>query len=585
MNRSSNIATPRKGVARWAAVFGLAGLMGCGSAGGTPTGDLICQGAGVVVGGKVTFVKRLYSEQGLTGEQIIKPVRYGLVEIVREVDGSVLATTYTDRNGSYCIDVPQIKSFPTVYPRVASLTDPDQFKIVVTSDNVDLYSRPGTAFDASTPGSYKRDIPLPLFVRLPGNVDYAFSGAFNVMDVLTTGAEKAVELTGQAPSDTLFGVWRPGTFFGSGTFGTYFGGDEQTNNAFIVLSGGDGGGADFGDHDEYDDDVILHEFGHFMVYSFSKDVSPGGAHYLNDNTQDTRLAWSEGWASFFSAAVRHSPVLTNTYGGDPGSLNRGFSYAFDIERPHADVLTRIGTPLEEYASYTTSEVAVASVLWDVFDGLNEPGDASSDGLKRVWEVMTRIRTVPPPTVTLETFATYFGDLFGLTSLAETAKLRRIQLFPDNFEDGDNATDTAPVTANGEWTCHTLYPVGDVDYARFTVDVARTVIVDTFNLSNGADTALQIVDANDAVVVRQDGTRAENDDAAFPRGYEPQRCNRFIRVPLAYMPGPNNGERFASTVRFDAQPGTYYAKVVSSRKDPRAGVMGSYGLIVSFLPPG
>jgi hypothetical protein len=52
-----------------------------------------------------------------------------------------------------------------------------------------------------------------------------------------------------------------------------------------------------------------------------------------------------------------------------------------------------------------------------------------------------------------------------------------------------------------------------------------------------------------------------------------------------MPGPNNGERFASIVTFDAQPGTtYYAKVVSSPKDPRTGVMGSYGLRVSFYPP-
>ncbi|MBI3608735.1 MAG: hypothetical protein HY207_12270 [Nitrospirae bacterium] len=572
------------GVARWALVLGLVALMGCGSASGTPTGDLICQGAGVIVGGKVTFVKRLYTPQGLTGERITKPVRYGRVEIVREVDGSVVASTYTDKNGSYCIDVPRTDSFPSVYPRIASLTDPAKFKIAVTSDSGDLYSRPGGALDASQPGNYKRDIPLPLFVTLTGGVDFAFSGAFNIMDVLTIGAEKAVELTGKAPPDTLFGVWVPGTVFGSGTFGTYFGADEQTGTPYINLSGGDGGGPDAGDHDEFDDDVILHEFGHFMAYSFSVDVSPGGTHYLNDNTEDMRLAWSEGWASFFSAAVRRSPVLVNTYGGDPGSPNRGLSYSYDIEGPHADVLTRIGTPLEDYGTYSTSEVAVSSVLWDLFDGSNEPGDVSSDGLKRVWEVMTRIRTVPPPTVTLDTFATYFGDLFGLTNLAKTAELRRIQWFPDKYEDGDDTTDTAPLTTNGEWTCHTLYPVGDVDYMRFTVDVPRPVTVDTFNLSNGADTALQIVDASGAIVVRGDGTRAENDDAVAPHPYEPQRCNRFIPVPQAYMAGPNNGERFASTVAFDAQPGTYFAKVVASRKDPAAGVMGSYGLLVSLGTP-
>jgi hypothetical protein len=519
VNRSSNIATSRdlpcrrRRLARAAAIAGLAGLVGCGSGGGgTPIGDLICRGQGVVVGGKVTFVKRLYSPQGLTGERIVKPVRYGAVEIVREVDDSVVATTFTDKNGSYCTDIPTLTSFSTVYPRVASRTDPQKFKIVVTSDNVDLYSRPGDPFDASKPGVYKRDFPLPLMVQLSGGVAFPFSGAFNIMDVLTTGAERAVALTGQAPAEQLFGVWRPGTFFGDGTFGTYFGGDEQTGDAFIVLSGGDGGGPDNGDHDEYDDDVILHEFGHFMAYSFSKPAEIGGAHYLNDNTQDIRLSWSEGWATFFSAAIRESPVMVNTYAGDPGSPFREYSYAFDIEPPHSDVLSGIGTSLEDYGTYTTSEIAVAAALWDLLDGYGEGGDVSSEGLQRVWQIMSRFKTVPPSTVTLETFGTYFKDLFGPTSFsnfATTATLRKIEFVPDEYERfPDDVKGSAPDAANYPYTCHTLYPVGDVDYVKFTVNAPRKVTVKTFNLTNGADTMLQIVDANDTAVIG-------NDDALDP----------------------------------------------------------------------
>src|SRR5574341_543648 len=94
-----------------------------------------------------------------------------------------------------------------------------------------------------------------------------------------------------------------------------------------------------GDHDEFDDDVILHEYGHFMAFSFSKAAEAGGAHYLNDSTQDIRLAWSEGWATFLSAAVRNSPVMVNTRGGDPGHPDHDLSYAFNIETPHSDVLT------------------------------------------------------------------------------------------------------------------------------------------------------------------------------------------------------------------------------------------------------
>jgi hypothetical protein len=586
VNPLSNIATRREWLTRWGAVIGLAGVVGCGSSGGTPIGDLICRGEGVIISGKVTFVKRLYSAQGLTGQQIVKPVRYGLVEIIRDADGRSLVSTYTDRNGSYCIDVPVLSDFPTVYPRVASLTDPGKFKIVVTSEDVNLYSRPGGSVNASQPGIYKRDVPLPLFAQLSGGVEFPFSGAFNVMDVLTTGAEQAIALTGQAPSETLFGVWRPGTVFGAGTFGTFFGADEFTNDAFIVLNGGDSGGPDVGDHDEYDDDVILHEFGHFMAHSFSKDVSPGGAHYLNDNTQDIRLAWSEGWATFFSAAVRGSPVMVNTYAGDPGSPNRDFSYAFDIEVPHADLLTRIGTPLEDYGTYTTNEVAVAAVLWDLFDGVDsrrEPGDVSADGLLRVWDVMTRMRTLPPPTVTLEVFASYFGDLFGLTSFAETAKQRLIEFVPDSSEDQDDAIATAPL-AGVSASCHTLYPARDIDYLAFTVSAPRSVTVETFNLTNGADTFVQIVDANDGVLVGTGGLKVENDDAVNPKPYQSGLCNRVVPVPAPYLEGPNNGTRFASSVTFDALPGTYtyYAKITSARKNPTsAGELGSYGLVVTL----
>jgi len=542
-----------------------------------------------VVGGKVTFVKRLYSPQGLTGGRIVKPVRYGAVDIVREVDGNVVRTTFTDQNGSYCTDVPTLTSFSTVYPRVVSKTDPQKFDIfVIGGDQGGLYSRPGDPFDASKPGIYKRDFPLPLMAQISG-YEFPFSGAFNVMDVLTTGAEKAVALTGQAPSERLHGVWTPGSVFGSGTVGTYFGADEQTDNAFIVLSGGAAGGPDLGDHDEYDDDVILHEFGHFMAYSFSKPSEIGGPHYLNDNSQDIRLSWSEGWATFFSAAIRESPVMVNTYAGDPGSPNRGLSYAFDIEPPSSAVLSGIGTPLEAYGTYTTSEIAVAAVLWDLFDGYGEGGDVSSDGLQRVWQIMSRFKTVPPQTGTLETFAAYFKDLFGPTrfsNFATTATLRKIQFVPDAYESHDDVMASAPEASLAP-TCHTLYPAGDVDYAKFTVlDMPRSVKVETFNLSNGADTFLQIVDANGAVVMVS-GVKVESDDAAIPKPVQLGVCNRAVPLPSVYRDmGVNNGERLASTVMFVAQPGTYYAKVTASPKGPSAGAgtMGSYGLLVTLGAP-
>jgi hypothetical protein len=120
----------------------------------------------------------------------------------------------------------------------------------------------------------------------------------------------------------------------------------------------------------------------------------------------------------------------------------------------------------------------------------------------------------------------------------------------------------------------------VDYAKFSVDVPRRVKAQTFNLTNGADTVLRIVDG-------AGGVKAENDDATVPVPYQSRRCNRLVPVPVPYMGGLNNGERLASSVEFDAQPGTsYYARVTASLKGPSAGAgtMGSYGLQVTLGPP-
>ncbi|MEW6683569.1 MAG: hypothetical protein AB1451_11705 [Nitrospirota bacterium] len=594
-------------------------LVGCGVGGGTPTDDLICRGSGVIVGGKVTFIKRLYNERGLTGGRDVKPVRHALVEMVLEVDGRVVGTSYTDENGNYCVQARGVPiEFPAVYPRVATRTNPSRFKIAVVDSinnpQASLYSRPGASLDGTRPGTYNRDIAVPVLADLGSGLVFPLSGAFNILDVATEGAEAAIALAGRPPSAELLVGWTPGTVFGSGTIGTYFVGDDPTQRlAGIELSGGAGGAdPDSGDHDEFDDDVILHEFGHFMAYSFSKPAEAGGTHYLNDNTQDIRLAWSEGWATFFSAAVRNRSVMVNTRGGDPGHPEHDFSYSFEIETPHSDILSapQIGTPLEDHGIYTTSEVSVSSVLWDLYDSRNESGDRYAMGLQGVWDLFTRLVTAPS-NVSLETLATLFENQVGpsgITNLAATAKLRRVQFFPDEYETGygdydDNQMADAPTVGPGVpgvvnefTTCHTLYPAGDVDFVRIQLTTPRSVTIETFNLSNGADTVVQLLDANGNVVqidVNGDGTleRLDSDNAPAPRLFTPTICgNRVAQIPQAYFDaGINNGARLASTVstgQVVLPAGTYYGKVISRAtagigRNPAAGTLGSYDLIVTL----
>lgn len=60
------------------------------------------------------------------------------------------------------------------------------------------------------------------------------------------------------------------------------------------------------------DAVLLHEVGHTLLYAadpnFQRSSEAGGYHYLN-NLSHPHVAYSEGWASFFAAAVTGDPAL------------------------------------------------------------------------------------------------------------------------------------------------------------------------------------------------------------------------------------------------------------------------------------
>ena len=103
------------------------------------------------------------------------------------------------------------------------------------------------------------------------------------------------------------------------------------------------------DTDEYDPAVIRHEFGHFILYSVSRDDSIGGAHSIVDRV-DMRVAASEGFATGYGALVAHDPTYLDSFGA--GQSNSGF---FDVS---ADIQQNEGW-------YT--EASIQEVLWSLQD--------------------------------------------------------------------------------------------------------------------------------------------------------------------------------------------------------------------------
>ncbi|MFH0903153.1 MAG: hypothetical protein V2A73_21200, partial [Pseudomonadota bacterium] len=71
-----------------------------------------------------------------------------------------------------------------------------------------------------------------------------------------------------------------------------------------------------GDSDEnyWADAVIAHELGHWSMIEFGRFPGEAGAHCAGVKTFPGQ-AWSEGWASWFSADVRREPLFVSKYDG------------------------------------------------------------------------------------------------------------------------------------------------------------------------------------------------------------------------------------------------------------------------------
>jgi hypothetical protein len=512
------------------AVFALIlSLHGCGDGTGKPS-------VTAIVSGTATYEDREYDQDGFTGQISSKPIRLADVEVVRAADGAVLASTATDSVGVFSLTFAN-SAGPGVYVRVLSRTASPLVNIAVSDMADNLYGVTGATFNERAALS-----PISLTAPVVTSNGEAVGGAFHIMDLFIDGSEFVQNLSGRVPP-LVTAHWE------IGTGGTYY----DTDLDQINVTGGSG--LQTGDHDEYDDAVLLHEYGHHIAKYYSKDDSPGGVHLLAENTQDIRLAWSEGWATFFAGAVLASPNYVDTVGGDPPSNSAS---TFDLE-------TRAtGSPL----TYTTSEGAVATVLWDSLDqSTGEAFDRIGGKMADIWDVLTNVLPTAS-TVSMEDFwEGWFARGHGFTAEMQSVTDDRQMGFS---QDPSGANDTAvcitPLALNAPLN-ETLYSATatDVDYVCVNLTQGTSYTIETINLSNGADTFIEILNNQMTVIGSHDnGTGTANYSQCQTQG---------LSCP------PNDGMSLASRVTVTpSASGTYFVEITrSANAPPSAGTYGSYTL--------
>lgn len=270
-------------------------------------------------------------------------------------DYDVLWSTTTDRSGYYSTPMvsniePDNQTRQDIVIRVWASNSSAQVR---PSRFDDIYCFETIVYSEHRSGSYPLDIEIPS--------DY--NDPFFVADALLSGRDKWRLYRDEEPPSVL-AVLSPYVVSGH-------------TNGIITIDASDD--VTKRTPDTYDKWVVLHEYGHFLAYSFGFfDNSPGYAHSWQVPTTKTEAA-SEGFAHFFAAMASNDAQLKDQY--------FNFTQYFGVNLENGEY---------GYNSYTNSanfggecvEAAVAGILWDIHDNVPDDytiwHDASGVGFPDGW---------------------------------------------------------------------------------------------------------------------------------------------------------------------------------------------------------
>jgi hypothetical protein len=462
--------------------------------------------------GTFQYRDRGYDGSGFTGTNPTRPIREADVQVLDTGTSAVLAWGATTSDGSFSIAVTDLSTRNIAIRVLTSATQTTSLNIRVRDDSTNQNTIAVTGHSEST-HLPTANVNIGTFV-----VENSSGGdEFNIFDCLVNGADYAAAYDGTRPSVMVTAYWESGS-----TDGTFF----LTDNTLHLVGKAS-------DSDAYDDAVILHEYGHYLAQNYSQDDSPGGSHTINDNQQDPRLAWSEGWASYLGCAIqRHRgyPVgaAHHYVDTDGSSASGGLLLQYNLENLSSNVVTSLSSS----ALYSTNESAVSAVLWDIIDSVEaDEGLALADG--EPWEIFNdHIGGLAAATViTLEDFWNgWFSTTYDNGNLAALEGIfgnRSIEFKKDAYEPNNGSGTAAAKPTDGTATHHTFYKeigssppdpavnaTSDEDWFSFAATGGQGYSLRTEGLVNDADTVLTFYDTDGATQLQQHDNRSGSDKSSL-----------------------------------------------------------------------
>ncbi len=351
-------------------------------------------GNGVKIIGKITYdrVHIKSSGIGLNYNNITRDSARGVtVKLVKNscTSNNILRTTSTNDNGDYEF----LNLAPTdnvkicVYAKLKKRGIGGYDVEVVDNTNGDaLYTMQSSLFNIGE-DSTRRNLNASSGWGGYGYNRARTSAPFAILDSIYTAIKKVKSADSSAIFPKLKVNWSVRNVPSGG------GSESELRDGLILTShyNGDGNlyilGDENSDTDEFDNHIIIHEWGHYFEDKFSRSDSIGGSHGEGDRL-DIRVAFGEGWGNAWSAIATDDPIYFDTQG-----FMQSDGFSMNIESGNSAVKGYF------------SEDSIQNILYDLYDSHNDGDDRLSLGFKPIYNTLVGFQKKSKAFTSIFTFIT------------------------------------------------------------------------------------------------------------------------------------------------------------------------------------
>lgn len=355
-----------------------------------------------------------------------RPIRRAEIQAICPDGSSTYDTGVTDATGAYSLTVPENVDVAIRVRAIMQQTGTPSWNMSVVDNTQSqaVWSAQGEAFDSAT-GSATVNLEVASGWDGSGYTGTRAAAPFAILDSVYIAMEKVRSADPAASFPPLKLNWSPSNRacssnqypFPNGCISTSFFsnfGGTAGRNIFIM-------GDAANDTDEYDNHVVIHEWGHYYEDAFARSDSIGGAHAGGD-ALDPRVAFGEGWGNAWSGIATDDPLYVDTFGTD----SNGFW--FDIED---DVNVNPGW---------WNEISIQEIIYDLYDAAND--DAATLGFGPIHGVLTTEQRTTSAVTSIFPFVHYLKMNNGLAAgdIDDVVLSQDISPIGDEWGDGRTAND-------------------------------------------------------------------------------------------------------------------------------------------------